>query len=51
MASKWLKFRSMHDGQNMEHATHASKALKRHARQSNKHVEGTGIAWKMVTNH
>ena len=51
MASKWLKFRGMHDGQNMEHATHASKASKRHARQSSKHENGTEIACRVVPNH
>ena len=32
-------------------ATHAFKALKRHARQSNKHVNGTEMACRMIPNH
>ena len=51
MASKWLKFRGMHDGQNMEHATHASKASKGHARQSSKHENGTEITCRVTPNH
>ena len=32
-------------------ATHAFKALKRHARQSNKHGNGTEMAYRMIPNH
>ena len=51
MASKWLKTKACTIGQNKEHATHASKALKRHASQSNKHGNVTEMAYRMVPIH
>ena len=51
MASKWLKFKGMYNGQNMEHATHAFKALKRCPRQANKHDKGTEIICRVAPNH
>ena len=32
-------------------AKHAFKALKRHARQSNKHGNGTEMTYRMIPNH
>ena len=45
------KNNGMHNSQNMEHAPHASKTLKGHARQSNKHGNRTEIRCKAVPNH
>ena len=35
----------------MEHTTYASKALKRHARHTHKHGDGTEITYKVISNH
>ena len=51
MASKWLKTKAWTNGQNKEHATHASKASKGHARQSSKHENRTEIAYRVAPNH
>ena len=51
MASKWLKFKGMHNGQNIGHATHALKATKRQLRQAYEHAKGTEITCWMVPNH
>ncbi|KAF5932489.1 hypothetical protein HYC85_028660 [Camellia sinensis] len=42
---------SMYNGQNMEHATQAFKALRRHSRQTYRHAKGTEMTWWMVPNH
>ena len=51
MASKWLKFKGMYNGQNMEQATQAFKALRRHPRQTYGHAKGTKITCRVVPNH